>query len=136
MGSTSGGGVGRASFSNNYVVSCWISSINSGVYWLPNVASNRAFITLFASTGCVALGLCEDDAALLGCGCGWVEAGGGCMVGGRAPSPMGLPFPVPFPCEVGYLGCAGFQLDDCEVDAVGRLGCGAVVDPGCSTKFL
>ena len=82
MGSTSGGGVGRVSFSNNSVVSCWISSRNSGLYWLPNVASNRAFITLFASTGCVGLGLCEDDAALLGCGCGWVEDGGGCMLGG------------------------------------------------------
>ena len=104
---------------------------------MPNVASNKALTTLSASTGCLGLGLCVVEGDVLGWGCGWVEAvGGGCMVGGRAPSPMGLPFPVPFPFGVGNLGCAGFQLDDCEVDAVGRLGCGAFVAAGCSTKFL
>ena len=94
---------------------------------MPSVASNKAFITLSASTGCLGLGFCEEDDAVLGCGCGWVEAGGGRMMGGETPSPMGFPFPVPFPCEVG-LGCGGFQLGCCIV--------GAFVDAGCSTKFL
>ena len=103
---------------------------------MPNVASNRAFITLFASTDCLGFGLCAEDDAVLGCGCGWVEAGGGRMMGGGAPSPMGCevgivnetPFPVPLPCGVS-LGCGGCQLGCCVVGAFG-------VDAGCSTKFL
>ena len=137
MGVGSAGGIGCVSFSNNSTVLRWISLRNSGLYWLPLVASSRALINRSLSTGCLGLGLWTVGGGVLGWGCGWGgPAGGGCMMGGRAPSPMGLPFPVPFPCEVGYLGCAGFQLEDCEVDAVGRLGCGGVVDPGCSTKFL